>query len=69
MMQGGAELLLSTSGRYIGPGGGTAWKDGNNYIYVYHYYDGQANGASKLQIRPINFDSSDWITLGNPLFP
>jgi arabinan endo-1,5-alpha-L-arabinosidase len=69
MMQGGAELLLSTSGRYIGPGGGTAWKDGNNYVYVYHYYDGQANGASKLQIRPINFDASDWITLGDPLFP
>jgi arabinan endo-1,5-alpha-L-arabinosidase len=69
MMQGGAELLLSTSGRYIGPGGGTAWKDGDNYLYVYHYYDGQANGASKLQIRTINFDASDWITLGDPLFP
>jgi arabinan endo-1,5-alpha-L-arabinosidase len=69
MMQGAAEELLATSGRYIGPGGGTAWKDGTNYLYVYHYYDGDANGASKLQIRPINFDSSDWVTLGEPLFP
>jgi arabinan endo-1,5-alpha-L-arabinosidase len=69
MMQGAAEQLLTTSGRYIGPGGGTAWRDGTNYLYVYHYYDGQANGASKLQIRPINFDSSDWVTLGDPLFP
>ena len=69
MMQGGAELLLSTSGRYIGPGGGTAWQDGTNYLYVYHYYDGQANGASKLQIRQITFDASDWIVLSDPLFP
>lgn len=69
MMQGAAEQLLATSGRYIGPGGGTAWKDGSRYLYVYHYYDGQANGASKLEVRPITFDSTDWVVLGNPLFP
>jgi arabinan endo-1,5-alpha-L-arabinosidase len=69
MMQGAAEQLLATSGRYIGPGGGTAWKDGNTYLYVYHYYDGDANGASKLQIRPIVFGSDDWVTLGDSLFP
>jgi arabinan endo-1,5-alpha-L-arabinosidase len=69
MLQGGADLLLATSGRYIGPGGGTAWKDGTTYLYVYHYYDGQANGASKLQVQPINFDANDWVTLGAPLFP
>ena len=69
MMQGGADQLLASSGRYIGPGGGTAWKDGNTYLYVYHYYDGQDNGNAKLQIRPINFDANDWVTLGNPLFP
>ncbi|MDP9037201.1 MAG: arabinan endo-1,5-alpha-L-arabinosidase [Myxococcota bacterium] len=69
MMQGGAELLLATVGRYIGPGGGTAWKDGATYLYAYHYYDGQANGASKLLVRPIVFTADDWITLGDPLFP
>ena len=69
MMQGAAEQLLASSGRYIGPGGGTAWKDGNTYLYVYHYYDGDDSGNSKLQIRPIQFDASDWITLGDSLFP
>jgi arabinan endo-1,5-alpha-L-arabinosidase len=69
MLQGAAEQLLATSGRYIGPGGGTAWKDGNTYLYVYHYYDGDAAGASKLQVRPITFDATDWIVLGDPLFP
>jgi arabinan endo-1,5-alpha-L-arabinosidase len=69
MMQGAAEQLLASTGRYIGPGGGTAWKDGDTYLYVYHYYDGDAGGASKLQVRPIHFDSSDWISLGDSLFP
>jgi arabinan endo-1,5-alpha-L-arabinosidase len=69
MMQGAAEQLLATSGRYIGPGGGTAWKDGDTYLYAYHYYDGDDNGVSKLQVRPIAFDANDWIVLGDPLFP
>ncbi len=69
MLQGNADLLLMTETTYIGPGGGTAWKDGSNYIYVYHYYDGADNGNSKLQVRPIVFGSTDWITLGDPLFP
>jgi arabinan endo-1,5-alpha-L-arabinosidase len=69
MMTGAAEELLASDGRYIGPGGGTAWKDGSVYLYAYHYYDGDDNGASKLQIRPIDFDSDDWVVLGTPLFP
>ena len=68
-VQGAAEQLLASAGRYIGPGGGTAWKDGSTYLYVFHYYDGDDSGNSKLQIRPIVFDASDWITLGDPLFP
>jgi len=70
MMQSGGDQLIATQGRYIGPGGGTAWKDGDNYLYVYHYYDGMtANGASKLLIRPIGFSADDWIVLGDPIFP
>ena len=34
MMQSGGDQLIATQGRYIGPGGGTAWKDGDNYLYV-----------------------------------
>jgi arabinan endo-1,5-alpha-L-arabinosidase len=69
MLTGAADQLLATSGRYIGPGGGTAWKNGNTYLYAYHYYDGDANGASKLQIRPVTFDATDRVVLGDPLFP
>jgi arabinan endo-1,5-alpha-L-arabinosidase len=69
MMTGAAEQLLASEGRYIGPGGGTAFAHGPGYLYVYHYYDGDDGGASKLQVRPITFDASDWPVLGDPLFP
>jgi arabinan endo-1,5-alpha-L-arabinosidase len=69
MTNSGGDQLIATDGRYIGPGGGTAWKDGDNYLYVYHYYDGMANGASKLLIRPITFTADNWIVLGDPIFP
>jgi len=69
MMNGAAEQLLATSGRYIGPGGGTAFAQGTGFLYVYHYYDGDDGGASKLQVRPVEFGADDWPTLADPLFP
>lgn len=69
MLQSGGDQLIATAGRYIGPGGGTAWRNGDTYLYSFHYYDGMANGASKLQIRPINWTADNWPTLGDPLFP
>lgn len=69
MLQSGGDQLLASTGRYIGPGGGTAWKNGETYLYVHHYYDGQANGASKLAIRPLEFSADGWITLGTAVFP
>lgn len=67
MLQGNAVQLLAKSGRYIGPGGGTAFRDGEQYFYVYHYYDGQMNGASELMLRPITW-KNDWPELGTPLW-
>jgi len=67
MLQGNAVQLLTKDGRYIGPGGGTAFQDGNLYYYAYHYYDGQMNGASELMLRPINWQN-DWPELAAPLW-
>jgi arabinan endo-1,5-alpha-L-arabinosidase len=69
MMTGAAEQLLASEGRYIGPGGGTAFAHGSGYLYVYHYYDGDDGGVSKLQVRPVTFDANDWPVMGDPLFP
>ena len=67
MLQGNAVQLLAKDGRYIGPGGGSAFRDGEQYFYVYHYYDGQMNGASELMLRPIQW-KNDWPELGTPLW-
>jgi arabinan endo-1,5-alpha-L-arabinosidase len=67
MLQGNALQLLATEGRYIGPGGGSAFRDGDLYYYVYHYYDGQMNGASQLMLRPIHW-KNDWPELAAPLW-
>jgi arabinan endo-1,5-alpha-L-arabinosidase len=69
MMKGAAEELLVSTGRYVGPGGGTAYRDGALHFYAYHYYDTQDNGASKLSIRPISFAADGWPKLEEPLFP
>ncbi len=69
MTKGAGVELLASQGRYIGPGGGTAFRNGDAYYYAFHYYDGNDNGNAKLQIRPITWDGSDWPSLGSPLFP
>ncbi|APR80536.1 Arabinan endo-1,5-alpha-L-arabinosidase [Minicystis rosea] len=68
MLAGGAEGLLSSSGRYIGPGGGTAFIDGDCAYYVHHYYDGDQSGAPRLAMRPIYWTSDDWPVLGEALW-
>jgi len=68
MLAGGALQLLAKDGRYIGPGGGTAFRDGGLYYYAYHYYDGNANGASFLMLRPIAWTADDWPMFMAPLW-
>lgn len=64
MMSGGGTQLLATNGNEIGPGGG----DVSSLLgyYAYHFYDVAANGAAKLQIRPITY-TNNWPVLGAPI--
>ena len=64
MLSGGGTQLLATNGNEIGPGGGDV--SSLPGYYAYHFYDGAANGASKLQIRPITY-SNGWPVLGAPI--
>jgi len=60
---GGGTILLSTHGNVIGPGGGSVFTDtGNNNTptFVYHYYDGNANGRPTLGINPLAFTADGW---------
>ncbi len=64
MLEGGGSLVLATTGRFIGPGGQEAVKTSKGDMLAYHYYDGDAFGASKLQFSPILWNADGWPELG-----
>lgn len=69
MLQGGGTQLLAGDGkRIIGPGHEGLCKDGDRWLLLYHFYDGNTpNGTSRLAIRPITFDEQGWPVLGKVL--
>jgi arabinan endo-1,5-alpha-L-arabinosidase len=66
MLEGGGSLMMSTTGRFIGPGGQEAVKTATGERLAYHYYDGEEAGASKLQVSPILWTADGWPNLGTP---
>ena len=60
LMLGGGTILLSAHGNISGPGGQSVFTDGSQPTLVYHYYDGNNNGAPTLGINRLGFDSNDW---------
>lgn len=64
MLDGGGSLVLASQGRFIGPGGQEAVKTTKGDMLAYHYYDGDAAGASKLQFSPILWTADGWPELG-----
>ena len=64
LLEGGGSLVLGASGRFIGPGGQEAVKTSDGERLAYHYYDGDAAGASKLQFSPILWTADGWPELG-----
>ncbi|WP_161880591.1 arabinan endo-1,5-alpha-L-arabinosidase [Deinococcus alpinitundrae] len=64
MMQGGGSELQATQGRFVGPGGQEAFRDGAGDSLVYHYYDADQGGTPQLQTSPIRWDAAAWPVLG-----
>ena len=65
LMQSGATEVQKSIGRYIGPGGEEP-VNGAPDTMIYHYYDGEAGGSSKLQIAPIHWTTEGWLELAPP---
>jgi arabinan endo-1,5-alpha-L-arabinosidase len=63
---GNGTLWLSRYGRYIGPGGGTCYKQGERDFMVHHYYDGDNNGNAELLFREIVWGDDGWPIAGQP---
>jgi arabinan endo-1,5-alpha-L-arabinosidase len=63
LTEGGGTVILSSRGNQIGPGAADVlWEFGRYYI-VHHYYDGDANGVIRMQIREVEWED------GWPYFP
>jgi arabinan endo-1,5-alpha-L-arabinosidase len=60
MTEGGGTLVLSSSQRWRGPGHNAVYQDGKTDWLVYHAYDAEDRGASKLHIEPITWDAEGW---------
>lgn len=67
MMDGAARQILAGSGRYRGPGGQSIFVDGQTYWLVYHYYDTDDGGISKLEIRRLGWTKDGWPYIAGPL--
>ena len=60
LMDGGGTILISSHGNIYGPGGQSVMNVAGQPVLVYHYYDGNANGAPKLGLNNLGFDSDGW---------
>lgn len=60
MLNGGATEILASHGNVIGPGGQGVYADSDHDLLVYHYYDGAHNGAVRLGINFLGWDSGGW---------
>jgi arabinan endo-1,5-alpha-L-arabinosidase len=66
MLDGGGTLLLEGEGRWKGPGHNAVFRNGREEWLVYHAYDAEDNGASKLQIRRLEWDKDGWPRVAAP---
>lgn len=67
MFDGGGSLLLSSKGRFIGPGHAGLFKDQEGkFCFSFHYYDAEYKGKAKLATRELVWQD-DWpIVTDNP---
>ena len=55
MRQGGGTLVISGHNRFFGPGHNAVLKEGDEFWFIHHFYDGDRNGVATMQIRPLHW--------------
>lgn len=63
---GGGTILMQRYSRYVGPGGGEAFKDLNRIRFVHHYYDLNGDKYNHIHIRDVVFTDDNWAEMGQP---
>lgn len=64
--KGGGTILMQRYSRYVGPGGGEAFKDLNRIRFVHHYYDLTGDKYNHIHIRDLVFTDDNWPEMGQP---
>jgi arabinan endo-1,5-alpha-L-arabinosidase len=67
MINGGGSMFLGTEGTQIGPGHLSIFEENGQEIFTYHYYDGGANGAARLNWRSLAWASNGWPVIADTL--
>lgn len=56
----GGSTVLSTAGRYIGPGHTGIFEENGISYFSHHYYDLDDAGAAKLDVAQLTWDAAGW---------
>jgi arabinan endo-1,5-alpha-L-arabinosidase len=62
---GGGSAMAESTGRFIGPGHAGVCVDGDTNWFTYHFYDGNANGTSKLAMSRLYWNADGWPSFTN----
>jgi arabinan endo-1,5-alpha-L-arabinosidase len=60
MLLGGGTPVLGTEDVFIGPGHPGIWREGDNFWFSFHFYNGAQRGRSTYAIRPLTWDAAGW---------
>jgi arabinan endo-1,5-alpha-L-arabinosidase len=60
MTEGGGTFILAGEGSVRGPGHNSILTEGDRQYIVFHYYDADDHGRSKLGIRPLTWTAEGW---------
>ncbi|MES2464766.1 MAG: family 43 glycosylhydrolase [Armatimonadota bacterium] len=66
MMEGGGTLVRASASRWRGPGHNAVYRENDKDWLVYHAYDADDNGASKLLIEELPWDKEGWPKMPAP---
>lgn len=61
-----ATQVIARYDRYIGPGGGSAFKDGRRTYFTHHYYNADQNGFPRVHFREMVWGSDGWPIFTQP---
>ncbi|MHC4757862.1 MAG: arabinan endo-1,5-alpha-L-arabinosidase [Planctomycetota bacterium] len=68
MVDQAGTILIETEGKYIGPGHASIYRHTDGcYAFSFHYYDGEAKGRPRLEVRSLTWPD-DWPDVSNTDF-